>query len=126
MSVPDFYGPNLKIERAKHHINSLEAFFKQYISHNIKRLHPKRNNQFLERKRARTHALPTVLGDILHNLRAALDNAYCIMVEENGGTVTRWTLFPFHKERQSLPFLGASGADDALCSAPHHLNIAPA
>ena len=32
MPVPDFYGPNLKIERSKHHINSLESIFEDYVS----------------------------------------------------------------------------------------------
>jgi hypothetical protein len=107
MTAPDFYGPNLKVERAKHHIDNLETIFEQFISRNIKRLRLKRDNRFLERKGAAASRLfpkhtPTVLGDALHNLKSALDHAYCIMVEENGRTVTRHTLFPFGEDRESL------------------------
>jgi hypothetical protein len=106
MAAPDFYGPNLKVERAKHHIDSLETIFEQFISHNIKRLRLKRDNRFLEREGAASRLFPkhtpTVLGDALHNLKSALDHAYCIMVEENERTVTKHTLFPFGKDRKSL------------------------
>jgi hypothetical protein len=106
MTTPDFYGPNLKVERAKHHIDSLETIFEQFISRNIKRLRPKRDNQFLMRGAATSRLFPehtpTVLGDALHNLKSPLDHAYCIMVKENGRTVTRYTLFPFGKCRKSL------------------------
>jgi hypothetical protein len=46
--------------------------------------------------------VPAILGDAIHNLRAALDHAYCILVQANNGTVTRRTLFPFGGDPQSI------------------------
>lgn len=37
----------------------------------------------------------TVIGEMLHDLRSALDQSVVALVEANGGTVTRQTLFPF-------------------------------
>jgi hypothetical protein len=107
MTIPDFYGPNLKVERAKHHIDQLEVIFATHISRNVQRLRPKKNSRGLEGERKASVATfpkhtPTVLGDAIHNLRAALDHAYCIMVEANGRQVTRRTLFPFGEDEKSL------------------------
>jgi hypothetical protein len=105
--IPDFYGPNLKVERAKHHIDQLEVIFSTHISRNMERLRPKENSRGLEGAKSANVATfpkhtPTVLGDAIHNLRAALDHAYCIMVEANGNQVSDWTHFPFRKSRKSL------------------------
>ena len=105
MPMPDFYGPNLKVERAKHHIDQLEIIFDTHISRNIERLRPKKNSRGLNRARDASLATfpkhtPTVLGDAIHNLRAALDHAYCIMVEANANQVSDWT--HFRKSRKSL------------------------
>lgn len=94
----NFYGPFLKTERAEHHINKLEALFKRYIAENKKALRPPKYNR---KPRARpiganlSKHTPTVLGDAIHNLRAALDHAYCILVKANEGTIGNRTKFPF-------------------------------
>lgn len=102
----DFYGPHLKTERAKHHIDHLEDVFRGYVRASKKAVAPKFNLKVRERQIGGSFPrhTPTILGDALHNLRAALDHAYCILVEANGGTVNRHTRFPFSEKgsRQDL------------------------
>jgi hypothetical protein len=42
MPIPDFFGPNLKVERANHHIGQLEIIFNTHISRNMERLRLKK------------------------------------------------------------------------------------
>jgi hypothetical protein len=104
MPTSVFYGPLLKIERADHHIGQLESIFRSFIRDNMSRLRPQRNNRALKRARPRTFPkhTPTVLGDAVHNLHAALDHAYHIVCEANGCVFSEWRRFPFGKCRQSL------------------------
>lgn len=105
MGRPDFYGPRLKLERAEHHIDKLEAILRQYVRDNMKRLRAKDKRRALKEAQP-TGALPrhtpTVLGDALHNLRVALDHAYYIACEANQAALGEFTRFPFGKDRQSL------------------------
>ncbi|WP_395780377.1 hypothetical protein [Aquidulcibacter sp.] len=100
----DFRGAVLKIERANHHIEQLEAIVRAYVMENVKALRPEPNpNRWKKRSlggRIPRHT-PTIVGDAIHNLRTALDHAYCALVEANGGTVNRWTKFPFGDTRQN-------------------------
>lgn len=103
----DFYGPLLKVERAKHHVRDLETIFGRYVSDNVKRLAPERKHRLLKRGQVARPATfpkhtPTVLGDALHNLRASLDHAYCILIEHNGGTADDYARFPFYQKRSEL------------------------
>src|SRR5258708_31287825 len=93
----DFRGPFLKTERAEHHINHLEDVFRGYVRASKKAVAPKFNRKVRERQIGGNFPqhTSTILGDALHNLRAALDHAYCILVEANGGTVNKYTRFPF-------------------------------
>ena len=107
MSKANFSGPYLKTERAEHHILQLKDIFSAHIDRNKKAMIPKYNRK--PRKAAVIGSkLPrhtsTILGDALHNLRAALEHAYCILVEANGGTVNRYVRFPFTENgtRQDL------------------------
>ena len=101
VTKPDFYGPFLKVERAKHHIRRLEEIFETFVERNVQSLRPERNNRPGKPPTFPKHT-PTVLGDAIHNLRASLDHAYCIIARSNGAQITRNTLFPFGKDRQSL------------------------
>jgi len=103
----DFYGPNLKVERAEHHIDQLNTIFGQFVSNNMKRMRPERQHRLLKAGQTNPPATfpkhtPTVLGDALHNLRVALDHAYHIVCEANGAAFSEWRRFPFHQGRKSL------------------------
>jgi hypothetical protein len=95
MMTVDFYGPRLKVERAEQHIGELEDIFAQYVRDNVKRLRGETVPTFPK-------YIPTVLGDALHNLRAALDHAYHIVAEANCAVSSDRRQFPFGKHRQRL------------------------
>jgi hypothetical protein len=94
----DFRSAVLKIERAYHHINELEAIVRSYVATNVKSLNPK-GKRNLREGRVVGGKLPkhanTIVGDVIHNLRTSLDHAYCALVEANGSTVNRRVIFPF-------------------------------
>lgn len=103
----DFYGPRLKTERAEHHINELDRLFTGYRMQNENALLGKKKGYAVLADPIGGHFpkhTPTILGDAIHNLRAALDHAYCILVEANGGIVNKHTKFPFTENgtRQDL------------------------
>jgi hypothetical protein len=103
----DFEGPLLKVERADHHIQELERLLERYVAENRKRFSPKRQERALKEGREVRFAeparhTPTVLGDAIHNLRASLDHAYCILIEANGHTATDYSKFPFGKDWPSV------------------------
>lgn len=104
MSSLTLFGPRLKVERAEHHIRKLDALFGQYVRDSMKRFRPKRNRDPLKQARPATFPkhVPTVLGDALHNLHAALDHAYHIAADANSATFSERRLFPFGQDRQSL------------------------
>ncbi|HEY1225510.1 MAG TPA: hypothetical protein VGE54_09805 [Brevundimonas sp.] len=103
----EFYGPRLKLDRAKHHIDELETIFRRYVIDNMRRSRPKKKRDGREVPSRRLGSklpehVPTILGDAIHNLRVALDHGYTILVEANGGTPTDYTRFMFGKDRKSL------------------------
>lgn len=105
MPPPDFYGPELKAERAEHHVDHLEAIFTTFIEENRQAFIANAKNKGrdgISIGASFPKHTPTVIGDAIHNLRASLDHAYCILVETNGHTTTRHTLFPFGKDRDSM------------------------
>ena len=112
MDPLNFKGPLLKAERAEHHIGHLEKIFAAYKDANLEAFNNKRFGSRGEELRTFGLPLPdhtpTVLGDALHNLRASLDHAYCILVEANGGQVNEYTKFPFAKKHGARNDLKAS------------------
>lgn len=111
-----FSGPYLKTERAEHHIDDLEAVFKRYVRVNEKALIPKYNRKVRSIGDSFPKHTPTILGDAIHNLRAALDHAYCILVEANGGTVNKHVRFPFTEKGSGKELEGSiQGHAEAGC-----------
>ncbi len=107
MTIPDFSGPFLKLERAKHHILELSRILSAYKRANdklfIRQAQPNRRHKVRNLGSTKLpRDTPTILGDAIHNLRVCLDHAYSILVEANGHTRTDYTRFPFGKDRQSI------------------------
>ena len=101
------YGPLLKVERANYHMTELEAILRRYIRANAKAMRGKINNRTKEYLPVKfvtqlPEHTPTVIGDIVHNLRVSLDHAYWIMVEANGGNFCKHVKFPFGGDRKSI------------------------
>lgn len=103
----DFSGPLLKVERADKHIKELQILLRRYAADNAKRFSIQNQKRALKQGRIIQDAqpakhTPTVLGDALHNLRASLDHAYCILIEANGHSTTDRSSFPFTKDWASM------------------------
>jgi hypothetical protein len=121
MEPPDFYGPRLKVKRAKHHIDHLERIFDRYVRDNMKRASRQRQGNPNRRAAQIGVGFPeevaTILGDALHNLRAALDHAYCALVFHNGGKPHDWSLFYIRPTRKSVEE-ALNGQKPGSCIAP--------
>jgi len=98
-----FYGPKLKIQRAKRHVNNLHRVITRFQKRNPYRLvvedrgHPGQYAGTLRIKEEMPEDIPLILGDAIHNLRATLDILTCDVVRLYGGdgAVTKQTKFPF-------------------------------
>jgi hypothetical protein len=93
-------GPLIKIERAKRHVRELEADIRAFIERNPYRIV---RDQDAEAGRYvyRVHivedvpaCLSATIGDIVHNLRSALDQLVCQLVLANRRQVRTRTGFP--------------------------------
>lgn len=94
-----FESAKLKLERANHHISDLRAFFDAFINSNphTLRISSDPNGYTTIEMRFRdpiTPTIPLVIGDAIHNLRAALDHATWELVGSDGGTQDRFLSFP--------------------------------
>jgi hypothetical protein len=95
MSLPPFVGPRLKVERAKSHANDLyreiQAFLARDPYHFVLERHPNRSQEtkpcFVFRAREKIPIMwLAMIGDAVHNLRAALDLMICDIVALHGGS----------------------------------------
>lgn len=98
-------GPQLKIRRANRHLAELKRLFDRYIDIHVKRIAAVNRDQAVpagDYVDPFDETIPTVIGDILHNLKSALDHTYCTAVRVNGGKVTRHTKFPFYQTEREV------------------------
>src|SRR5260370_29058031 len=100
-SAPDrLFGIRAKIERAKYHIDELASRAQAFAEGNENCLVAEDDPQTGEkvyriRLRAPLPALvPLIIGDAAHNLRSSLDHLAWQLVEANGGTPGRQTIYP--------------------------------
>jgi len=108
-------GPKLKIARANRHIENLKNLFETFICDNPNRIEIHENS---DKKSFSVRGIfdrdlppdtPTIIGDALHNLRAALDHLAAEAVRAGGCEPTRGICFPIHKCK--------SGFDGAVAGA---------
>lgn len=118
----DFSGPFLKTERAEHHINQLEAIFAEVVRVSEDAMLRQTNKNPLEGTWGLggifARHTPTVLGDAIHNLRAALDHAYCVLVKANGHTVKDRVNFPIHPKGDRASLKGSIDGHIAAEAGP--------
>ena len=103
-----FNGPRLKIERGKRHIEELRGEVSRFLAEQPYRLvveadtDPAFQRLVLDNVTAFPKEIPLILGDAIHNLRAALDHLACILVRENGQPDND-VYFPVVKNAAALP-----------------------
>jgi hypothetical protein len=117
----------MKLGRAGHHINELEQVCRTFIeSHPYEAI--RIQNLAAGKWEVRLHVnhelpvpiLGLVIGDIVHNLRTALDHLICLLVEANQAPVTTNTMFPFaptEKHWKSARNSRAKGAHEDVLDA---------
>jgi len=96
-------GIFVKIERAKKHLYDLEQLIQEFFTSNPYRIeiHDEASTGDRVFKVRTPHSPPlewsAIVGDIVHNLRAALDLLICELVRAEGNRVTDTTGFPIGK-----------------------------
>lgn len=120
-TVNQLIPPRLKIDRAKKHLSELEAVIREHIRSNPYRLicdlkeAPSIKSPHADfvipahlayhYHIAKTAPLPDetrlIFGDVVHNLRAALDLLAYDLISANGGDKKR-SFFPFHEEARNF------------------------
>lgn len=99
-------GSHRKIERADRHIQELNASLIAFFKTDFYRLQINPNaagqDVLTFDSKPLPCDIPLVIGDAIHNLRAALDLMACEIVVKAGGTCTRYTNFPVRDTRQEL------------------------
>jgi hypothetical protein len=94
------HGVRLKIERAKKHIQVLDAEIGTFCNTQAYVLGVKEKPEieyvtlYIAEIRPIPDEIPLILGDAVHNLRSALDHLIWQLVEAGGGTPNRDTYFP--------------------------------
>ncbi len=96
-SNPPFAGPRLKMTRAQRHVAEIDETIAQYVQQNPCRVvcHAGEEEQRPGRHLWKMHVdqappdLRTILGDVVHNLRASLDLMACNLVGLNGGDTAK-------------------------------------
>lgn len=93
-----FTAPKLKIERAKRHIRDLNNEIDSFIRKNPVKVVIEGNefqyNYVIRVKEEIPEDISCYIGDVIHNLRAALDLLACDLVRRAGGS-TKGVYFPF-------------------------------
>ncbi len=82
-----------KIERAKEHVSDLEVSINDFKSEPFIRNY----NRYTKPPRSieqESTRWAVIVGEVVHQLRSSLDHLACQLVEANGGTVTKQTMFP--------------------------------
>jgi hypothetical protein len=101
MSTPDrLFGPLAKVERAEHHVKKLAAVIQGFMQTNpysISREEDAKTGDevfWVEVSGSPDPTWGAIAGDIVHNLRSALDLLMWQLVEANGNTPNGGTEFP--------------------------------
>jgi len=101
-------GSKFKVERAKEHFQQLEANIKTFHASKPYRIVVEEESQSgdqLYRVKIKKQPPPmwaTIIGDIVHNLRSALDLLVNDAVRANGNTPNRDTGFPVYKSADAF------------------------
>lgn len=111
-----FEQSKLKIERADHHIQDLNAYIVSILKDHLYTLsiedHPQTGIPGLVCRLCDTPAeIALFIGDIAHNMRSALDILYCDILRHEGRTVGRNSKWPFRERREEL-IAGFNGREE--------------
>ncbi len=98
LSASIFAGEKAKLQRARKHLAELVTLVKEYMS--AKPFHSSEVGDavIVRVEKPVPQEINVALGDVVHNLRAALDLLVCDMVRVNKGQINRCSAFPITKD----------------------------
>lgn len=106
MSSDPLEGPKLKVERADTHISDVRDYIKQYFETcpytTFTELDASGERELLKLRLTNPPPgkIAIVVGDVVHNLRSALDQLACCLAIRNGFSDASGTYFPFAVSRE--------------------------
>ena len=107
-ATQSFSQPRQKLRRAEFHIGSLEAAIERYFSTDWYTCEFRRNQEGQYNLKIVTYGIPEdfslIVGDVVHNLRTALDLLAVEVVGRNGGN-TKGVYFPFAGSAKDLDIM---------------------
>lgn len=104
---PSLNGPRIKLKRARTHADGLREEIQSYLASQpftTEKAEETGSGDLVYRVRVSTPVpddFGAMIGDVIHNARAALDLLIWQAVEANGGTPGKSTCFPFAKDEPS-------------------------
>jgi hypothetical protein len=102
-----FHAPKLKVKWAKRHISELERFIGEHVRRDVygltvkKSVQPGQDQIVVTASGELPTELPAFIGDVVHNLRSALDLMACALVGLNDQS-TKSVYFPFAVDADDL------------------------
>lgn len=94
LSTSIFAGEKAKLQRAKKHFAELVALVSEHMSSQPFRCSEIGDSIIVRAEKQVPQEVNIVLGDVVHNLRAALDLLVCDLIRANGSQITRDSAFP--------------------------------
>ena len=123
MPLPPFEAPRLKLRRARYHIGDLQQQISAYLGRYPFFLKIEADPTFVGGKKWVAHVreevpidLAAIVGDVIHNLRAALDLLACELVKANGQS----------DDNVRFPFAGAAAGIDEMIKRRNMDRASPA
>jgi len=129
MAVDRLIGVRLKMERAKEHIRELDGMISRFAeSHPYtisSKEHPvpqiRHTTVFVSQVSSIPREVSVVIGDVVHNLRSALDHLAWQLVEAGGGVPDVNTAFPISKGAKEYQSSVKRGATKGMSPAVQKL-----
>src|SRR5258706_13253359 len=105
-----FYGARLKVKRAYKHINELEICFRALVRENINatRVHEdstpghESDHVSIRRPKGFSEVVSPIVGDVVHNLRTALDFIAAEIVKNEPECIREISYFPLGGTKNDL------------------------
>src|SRR5258706_4362525 len=105
-----FYGARLKVKRAYKHINELEICFRALVRENINatRVHEdstpghESDHVSIRRPKGFSEVVSPIVGDVVHNLRTALDFIAAEIVKNEPECIREISYFPLRGTKNDL------------------------
>ena len=123
-AIPSTTGIDIKVKRAKEHINNLELLISGFIESKPYEVFRQEETNGETNFRVKVKAQPpqewgAIIGDVIHNLRSSLDYLVRQLVLANGKTPSKKTGFPICDNAKKFEAYGVRKIQGVSNSAVH-------